>query len=129
MLIIQIAAGIILGFILLGLIQAEEFWGCLGIGVLIVSGLIALVVGFYFLKGHIEEVSAFGLGIVCIYFFIKWGLSTKGKIDIQKETTIVNESLQGAIHEAEGNRFRICSKCREKNNPTFINCWKCKNPL
>jgi hypothetical protein len=20
---------------------------------------------------------------------------------------------------------KICNKCKEKNNPTFLNCWKC----
>ena len=44
MLIIQIAVGIVLGFVFLSLIQTEEFWGCFGVVFLIFVG-IALIGG------------------------------------------------------------------------------------
>jgi hypothetical protein len=25
--------------------------------------------------------------------------------------------------------YKVCSKCREKNNPAFTECWRCKTPL
>jgi hypothetical protein len=56
--------------------------------------------------------------------------------NVQKEAMVAEkESVEGeqpksVVHEGEdGNRFRVCSKCKERNNPAFANCWKCKNPL